>query len=150
MQLQLERQQAQAARQQLETARNATRGSGRANAILNANSVPANPNPSVNHNTNASPNPGPAESSTQHNSHSSQFLLSRWELFPLYTDTEKLTLSCYLATRGLPLRIDSIFLMLPPQAERTTVVRGREAGVRGPVGRPEPVRDGTAALHAAA
>lgn len=87
MQLQLERQQAQAARQQLESARNATRGSGRANAILNANSVPANPNPSVNHNTNASPNPGPAESSTQHNSHSSQFLLSRWGPFLLYTDT---------------------------------------------------------------
>uniref|UniRef100_A0A3B3CAH2 RING-type E3 ubiquitin transferase n=1 Tax=Oryzias melastigma TaxID=30732 RepID=A0A3B3CAH2_ORYME len=42
MQLQLERQQAQAARQQLESARNATRG-GRANAILTANSAPANP-----------------------------------------------------------------------------------------------------------
>lgn len=92
MQLQLERQQAQAARQQLETARNATRGSGRANAILNANSVPANPNPSINHNTNGSPNPGPAESSTQHNSHSSQFLLSRWFLFLPYTDVDPVPL----------------------------------------------------------
>lgn len=79
MQLQLERQQAQAARQQLETARNATRGSGRANAILNTNSATANPNPSANHNTNPSPNPGPPESNTQHNAHSSQFLLSRWD-----------------------------------------------------------------------
>lgn len=113
MQLQLERQQAQAARQQLETARNATRGSGRANAILNANSVPANPNPSVNHNTNASPNPGPAESSTQHNSHSSQFLLSRWGLFLLYAGKEESILSrCYLATRRLSRRIDSIVVPL--------------------------------------
>lgn len=78
MQLQLERQQAQAARQQLETARNATRGGGRANAILNTNSAAANPNPSANHNTNPSPNPGPAEPNTQHTAHSSQFLLSRW------------------------------------------------------------------------
>lgn len=78
MQLQLERQQAQAARQQLETARNASRGSGRANAILNTNAATTNPNPSANHNTNPSPNPGPPESSTQHNAHSSQFLLSRY------------------------------------------------------------------------
>lgn len=82
MQLQLERQQAQAARQQLETARNATRGGGRANAILNTNSAAANPNPSANHNTNPSPNPGPPESNTQHNAHSSQFLLSRWDCRP--------------------------------------------------------------------
>ena len=82
MQLQLERQQAQAARQQLETARNATRGGGRANAILNSNSAAANPNLSANHNSNPSPNPGPPESNTQHPAHSSQFLLSRWALIP--------------------------------------------------------------------
>lgn len=84
IQLQLERQQAQAARQQLETARNATRGSGRANAILNTNSAAANPNPNSNHNTNSSPNPGLPESNTQHNAHSSQFLLSRW-VFVFYS-----------------------------------------------------------------
>lgn len=87
MQLQLERQQAQAARQQLETARNATRGSGRANAILNTNSATANPNPSANHNTNTSPNPGPPESNTQHNAHSSQFLLSRWDSSSMLVST---------------------------------------------------------------
>ncbi|TWW60319.1 E3 ubiquitin-protein ligase KCMF1 [Takifugu flavidus] len=100
MQLQLERQQAQAARQQLETARNATRGSGRANAILNANSVPPNPNPSINHNTNASPNPGPAESSTQHNSHSSQFLLSRLSE-PRLSEAERQACEAKWADRSL-------------------------------------------------
>lgn len=74
--------------------------------------MPPNPNPSVNHNSNTSPNPGPAESSTQHNSHSSQFLLSRWGLFLLYTDKEDLILSCYLATKHLSLRADSVVVPL--------------------------------------
>lgn len=99
MQLQLERQQAQAARQQLETARNATRGGGRTNAILNTNSAAANPNPSANHNTNPSPNPGPPESNTQHNAHSSQFLLSRWGYYWGGYFLDQLKLSCFISIR---------------------------------------------------
>ncbi|KAM8760476.1 E3 ubiquitin-protein ligase KCMF1-like [Pagrus major] len=100
MQLQLERQQAQAARQQLETARNATRGGGRTNAILNTNSAAANPNPSANHNTNPSPNPGPPESNTQHNAHSSQFLLSRLSE-PRLSEAERQACEAQWADRSL-------------------------------------------------
>lgn len=121
MQLQLERQQAQAARQQLETARNATRGGGRTNAILNTNSAAANPNPSANHNTNPSPNPGPPESNTQHNAHSSQFLLSRWGCYSYFW----IDLNCPVLSLSacLYLRMNSYMILLcPPQAERTAAV----------------------------
>ncbi|NWX83345.1 KCMF1 ligase, partial [Nothoprocta pentlandii] len=61
MQLQLERQHAQAARQQLESARNATRRSNAAGSAAAAATQP----------------PAAAADSAQHNSHSSQFLLTR-------------------------------------------------------------------------
>uniref|UniRef100_A0A8C8DH81 RING-type E3 ubiquitin transferase n=1 Tax=Oryzias sinensis TaxID=183150 RepID=A0A8C8DH81_9TELE len=77
MQLQLERQQAQAARQQLESARNATRG-GRANAILAANSAPANP----------------------HSAHNSQFLLSRLSE-PRLSEAERQACEAQWADRSL-------------------------------------------------
>ncbi|CAG08600.1 unnamed protein product, partial [Tetraodon nigroviridis] len=114
MQLQLERQQAQAARQQLETARNASRGSGRANAILNANSVGASPNASVHHNSNASPNPGPAESSTPHNSHSSQFLLSRLSE-PRLSEAERQACEAQWADRSLFVTELLLSTLLPGQ-----------------------------------
>uniref|UniRef100_A0A8C8DH13 RING-type E3 ubiquitin transferase n=1 Tax=Oryzias sinensis TaxID=183150 RepID=A0A8C8DH13_9TELE len=81
MQLQLERQQAQAARQQLESARNATRG-GRANAILAANSAPANP------------------ANTQHSAHNSQFLLSRLSE-PRLSEAERQACEAQWADRSL-------------------------------------------------
>ncbi|XP_045551353.1 E3 ubiquitin-protein ligase KCMF1 isoform X2 [Salmo salar] len=84
MQLQLERQQTQAARQQLETARSATarsatqRSSSRTstNAGLNANPSPGhhNANPSSN---STSPNPGHHEFTTHTQHSNSQFLLNR-------------------------------------------------------------------------
>uniref|UniRef100_A0A3B3I2X0 RING-type E3 ubiquitin transferase n=1 Tax=Oryzias latipes TaxID=8090 RepID=A0A3B3I2X0_ORYLA len=99
MQLQLERQQAQAARQQLESARNATRG-GRANAILTANSAPANPAPSTNHTNNPSPNPGLPEANTQHSAHNSQFLLSRLSE-PRLSEAERQACEAQWADRSL-------------------------------------------------
>uniref|UniRef100_H3DEU0 E3 ubiquitin-protein ligase KCMF1 n=1 Tax=Tetraodon nigroviridis TaxID=99883 RepID=H3DEU0_TETNG len=85
MQLQLERQQAQAARQQLETARNASRGSGR-----------------------------PAESSTPHNSHSSQFLLSRLSE-PRLSEAERQACEAQWADRSLFVTELLLSTLLPGQ-----------------------------------
>ncbi|KAI3371998.1 hypothetical protein L3Q82_006871 [Scortum barcoo] len=64
------------------------------------NSAAANPNPSANHNTNPSPNPGPPEPNTQHNAHSSQFLLSRLSE-PRLSEAERQACEAQWADRSL-------------------------------------------------